>query len=131
MPATTARSDAATAPYQATYHGRPDQVSAVRAAVAAHLAGCPVSEDAVLIASEIATNAVRHSDSAGEFFSVRVYMQASWVWIECEDLGGQWQWQCQSDEDRPHGLSIVDALAEEWGVDGGPSGRVVWARLTW
>jgi hypothetical protein len=32
---------------------------------------------------------------------------------------------------RPHGLNIVDALAEEWGVDGGASGRVVWARLTW
>lgn len=129
MPATTARPDAATAHYQATYHGRPDQVSAVRAAVAAHLAGCPVTDDAVLIASEIATNAIRHSGSAGEFFSVRVYRHRGWVWIECEDLGGQWQ--CQSDEERPHGLSIVDALAEEWGVDGGTSGRVVWARLTW
>ena len=129
MPAAAAKPDAATAHYQAAYHGRPDQVSAVRAAVAAHLAGCPVSGDAVLIASEIATNAVRHSDSAGEFFSVRVYRHQGWVWIECEDLGGPWH--CQSDEDRPHGLSIVDALAEEWGVDGDTSGRVVWARLTW
>ena len=129
MPATTAKPAAATAHYQAAYHGRPDQVSAVRAAVAAHLAGCPVTDDAVLIVSEIATNAVRHSGSAGEFFSVRVTRHQGWVWIECEDLGGPWQ--CQTDEDRPHGLSIVDALAEEWGVDGGPSGRVVWARLTW
>ena len=129
MPATTARPDAATAHYHATYHGRPDQVSAVREEVAAYLGDCPVTDDAVLIVSEIATNAVRHSESASEFFSVRVYLHQGWVWLECEDLGGQWQ--CQTDEERPHGLSIVDALAEEWGVDGDTAGRVVWARLTW
>jgi anti-sigma regulatory factor (Ser/Thr protein kinase) len=129
MPASTARPDAATARYQATYHGRPDQVAMVRAAVAAHLADCPVTDDAVLVVSEIATNAIRHSGSAGEFFAVRVYRHRSWVWVECEDLGGPWHGQ--ADEERPHGLSIVDALAEEWGVDGGTSGRVVWARLTW
>ena len=129
MPATTAKPDTATAHYQATYHGRPDQVSTVRAAVAAHLGDCPVTDDAVLIMSEIATNAVRHSQSAGEFFSVRVYLYQASVWIECEDLGGQWHYR--ADEERPHGLSIVDALAEEWGVDGDTSGRVVWARLTW
>lgn len=129
MPATTARTHAATAHYQATFHGRPDQVSAVRAAVAAHLGDCPATADAVLVVSEIATNAVRHSGSAGEFFSVRVHLHKGWVWVECEDLGGPWE--CRSDEERPHGLSIVDALADEWGVDGGVSGRVVWARLTW
>jgi anti-sigma regulatory factor (Ser/Thr protein kinase) len=129
MPATTAKPDAATAHYQASYHGRPDQVARVRAAVAAHLEDCPAADDAVLVVSEIVTNAVRHSESAGEFFCVRVDRHPAWVWIECEDLGGPWQ--SQTDEERPHGLSIVDALAEEWGVDGDTSGRVVWARLTW
>jgi len=129
MPATTAKPTAATAHFQATYHGRPDQVGAVRSAVAAHLGDCPVTDDVVLIVSEIATNAVRHSGSAGEFFSVRVDVHPGWVWIECEDLGGPWR--CQTDEERAHGLSIVEALAREWGVDGDLSGRVVWARLTW
>lgn len=123
MPATAARPDAATAHYQATYHGRPDQVSRVRAAVAAHLGDCPVTADAVLIVSEIATNAVRHSGSAGEFFSVRVYRHQGRVWIGCEDLGGQWQ--CQSDEERPHGNPMT---VREHDVSGLTAGELERAR---
>jgi hypothetical protein len=184
--------------YQRIFHGRTDQVSHVRRDVAAHLDGCPAAADAILIASEIATNAIVffllgsrvaiatisghadlrpalfdhlllaaafcrtcetgqplskahqvqhgyhrtrrvreeivHTRSAGAFFTVRVELNrdsARILWIECEDLGGQWQ--RRADEDRPHGLSIVDALAGpgNWGIDGDASGRVVWARLQW
>lgn len=41
-----------------TYPGRADQVRHVRRAVAQHLAGCPAADDAVLIASELASNAI-------------------------------------------------------------------------
>ena len=125
---------AATSPatcYQRTFHGRADQVSQVRRDVAGHLDGCPLAADATLVVSELATNAIVHSRSAGEFFTVRVELHRDYAWIECEDLGGQWQ--CTPDEDRPHGLSIVDALAGRgnWGIDGDASCRVVWARLQW
>lgn len=53
------------------YPGRPDQVRDARRAVARHLAGCPALDDAVLITSELASNAVLHSASRGEFFTVR------------------------------------------------------------
>jgi len=58
----------------------------VRAAVARYLDGCPVADDAVLVVSEIAANAVLHSQSSGEFFTVRCELYPDYVWVECEDL---------------------------------------------
>ena len=115
--------------FTGTYPGRPDQVQDARRAVARHLAGCPVLDDAVLITSELASNAVLHSASRGEFFTVRAELHADYVWVETEDLGGPWR---SRGDDRPHGLDVVEALTgpDGWGTEtiaGG--GRVVWARL--
>jgi anti-sigma regulatory factor (Ser/Thr protein kinase) len=117
--------------YQKTYPGRADQVHQVRHDLSGYLRDCPVAHDAILIVSEIATNAVVHSESAGEFFTVRAELHGDdYLWLECEDLGGTWH--CKTDEDYPHGIGIVNALAGEdnWGVDGDHSGRVVWCRLS-
>lgn len=117
--------------YQRTFRGRADQVARVRREIAAHLDGCPAAADAVLIASELAANAVTHSASAGQFFTVRVEAYpGNYVWIECEDLGGQWH--CKPADDRPHGLDIIQALAgpDNWGTETSSDGdRIVWARL--
>jgi hypothetical protein len=121
---------AAAACYTGTYPGRPDQVRKVRAAVAGHLAGCPAADDAVLIVSEIVSNAIVHSGSAGEFFTVRVEVYPDYVWIECEGLGGTWH--CRPEDDRPHGLDVIQALAgpDNWGTETtGDGGRIVWVRL--
>jgi anti-sigma regulatory factor (Ser/Thr protein kinase) len=116
--------------YQRTFHGRADQVSQVRREIAHHLADCPVTDDAVLIVSEFATNSVAHSQSQGEFFTVRCEAHPEYVWVEVEDLGGPWQGK-QAD-DRPHGLDITEALTgpDNWGTETTSDGdRVVWARL--
>jgi anti-sigma regulatory factor (Ser/Thr protein kinase) len=116
--------------FTATCPGRPDQVRHARRAVARHLAGCAVADDAVLIVSELTSNAVLHSASRGEFFTVRAELHADYVWVEAEDLGGPWR--CQPADDRPHGLDVVQALAgpDGWGVETtSDGGRVVWARL--
>jgi anti-sigma regulatory factor (Ser/Thr protein kinase) len=76
--------------YQRTFHGQADQVARIRREIAAHLDGCPAAADAVLIASELAANAVTHSDSQGEFITVRCQAYPDYVWIEVEDLGGAW-----------------------------------------
>jgi serine/threonine-protein kinase RsbW len=112
------------------YPGRPDQVKQARRAVARHLAGCPVADDAVLIVSEMAANAIVHSASRGEFFTIRVEVHADYVWVEAEDLGGAWR--CGQPDGRPHGLDVIEALAgpDGWGVEpASDGGRVVWARL--
>jgi hypothetical protein len=57
--------------HTAIYPGRPDQLRHVRRAVASHLAGCTAAADAVLIASELAANAILHSRSRAGHFTVR------------------------------------------------------------
>ena len=57
--------------FTGVYLGRADQVQHARRAVARHLAGCPAADDAVLVVSELASNAIVHSASRGEFFTVR------------------------------------------------------------
>ncbi len=116
--------------YQRTFHGRADQVQQVRREIAAHLDGFPAAADAILIASELAGNAVTHSASAGEFFTIRCHACPDSVQIECEDLGGQWH--PRPADDRPHGLDIIEALTGpgNWGTQTTSGGdRIVWARL--
>jgi hypothetical protein len=122
----TAAAESATR-YQHTFDGRTDQVTQVRRQIAAHLDGCPVAADAILIASELAANAVLHSASAGEFFTVRCQAQPGHVWIEVQDLGGPWQ--PRPSGNHLHGLDIIQALAGpgNWGtrtIDDGD--RIVW-----
>ena len=121
-----------TADYAGVFRGRPAEVSRARGAVARYLAACPVADDVVLIASELAANAVVHSGSRGQFFAVRCALRGSSCLVEVEDCGGLWR-PGPRDPSRPHGLDLVDALAGpgNWGVAGDSSGRVVWAQLTW
>jgi len=117
--------------FQATYPGCPAEVGLARAEVARYLRGCPVVDDAILIVSELATNAVTHSASGQrDFFTVRAEWHDTYVFLEVEDAGGEWRLH-PSDPDRPHGLQMIEALTgiEGWGIDGSPLGRVVWARL--
>src|SRR5690349_2288302 len=90
-----------TARYAATFLGDPGQVGRVRAKMRTWLAGCPRADDAVLIASELSANAILHSASRGESFTVRAEVLRDCIWVEVEDLGGTWL--CRGREDRPHG----------------------------
>jgi hypothetical protein len=105
-------------------------MSRVRHEVAGYLGTCPVADDIVLIASELAANSVMHSASGGDFFTVRCETFGDSVRIECEDLGGPWH--RPRPDDRPHGLDIIQALTGpgHWGIETTSGGdRVVWARL--
>jgi anti-sigma regulatory factor (Ser/Thr protein kinase) len=116
--------------YQRTFHGRADQVSQVRRQLASWLADHPATDDAVLIARELAANAAIHSASVGEFFTIRVETYPTYVWVECEDLGGPWH--RKPGDGRPHGLDIIQALAgsDNWGTETtSDGGRIVWTRL--
>jgi len=113
-----------------TYPGRADQLHHVRRAVASHLAGCAAAADAVLVASELAANAIVHSRSRAGHFIIRTELHPDHVRIEAEDPGGPWR--RRQPDGRPHGLDMVEALTgpDGWGAEtttGG--GRIVWARL--
>jgi serine/threonine-protein kinase RsbW len=114
--------------FKGTFRGRAEEVRRVRRELAAYLADCPVAADLVLIADELAANAVLHSRSRGEFFRVRCELSAESVQVEVEDMGGPWR--TRRADDRPHGLDVVEALGAEWGtVTTADRTRVVWARL--
>jgi anti-sigma regulatory factor (Ser/Thr protein kinase) len=120
------------ASYQRAFPGRADQLSQVRREVAGYLGNCPVASDMVLIADELAANAIVHSRSRGATFTVCCQLTPGVARIEVEDLGGPWR-PCAPD-DRPHGLDIVQALTgpDGWGTQlTGTGGRTAWARLTW
>ena len=116
--------------YTGTYPGRPDQIQRARKDVVRHLAGHPATDDAVLITSELASNAILHSHSKSQSFTVRAEIFPGYLRLEVEDLGGPWNLRPR-DAGRPHGLDVVEALTgpDNWGVAGGQAGRVVWCRL--
>ena len=117
----------------ATYPGSAEHISAVRADLRALLGDCPVFDDVMLCASEVATNAVLHSHSGlpGGTFAVRATISAGhYVRIDVEDDGGPWT-PAVSDPTRSHGLDIIRALASEWGIDGDQTHRTVWVIFDW
>lgn len=116
-----------------TYPGTPDQIANVRADLRALLAGCPIADDVILCASELAANAALHSESRlpGASFTVQVEIYpGDYAWIEVEDSGGTWT-AAAPNVTRGHGLDIIQALASDWGIDGSQTGRVVWTRIDW
>jgi anti-sigma regulatory factor (Ser/Thr protein kinase) len=116
-----------------TFPASPDQVAHARQFLSRFLADCPLADDALLICSELATNAILHSESRlpGGWFAVRAEVRdGDYVWLEVEDQGGRWA-EDDSSEEGGRGLEIVAMLADYWDVRGDDTARVVCARLDW
>ena len=115
-----------------TIPGRPEHVREARAFVAKALGELhPALDDAVLLASELVTNAVMHSSSRcpGGTVAVQVAESDHGVRIEVADEG--------SDLSTPvvrgdvyasdgHGLFLVQTLADQWGYRRSSDGTTVW-----
>ena len=128
---TTTAAAAGTRRHIGTYPAEPRQVGLARAALAGWLGGGPQAYEAILVASEFATNAVLHSASRhGGAFTLRAEVSRDRLRIEVEDAGGPWR-DGLRDDGRPHGFDVVAAIAGpgNWGTDGDARGRVAWARF--
>ncbi|MEV5198411.1 ATP-binding protein [Streptomyces sp. NPDC053720] len=92
--------------------------------------GCELSEDAAVIVSELAANAVLHGLVPGRDFELRLIALADTLRIEVSDARGE-----RGPEVRPSrpgaesgfGLRLVAALATSWGVKDRVVGKTVWA----
>jgi anti-sigma regulatory factor (Ser/Thr protein kinase) len=86
-------------------------------------------DDAVLLVSELATNAVQHAHGSFEVL-VRTD-EDQHVWIGVADGSDEVPVLHDTDpkRDRGRGLGIVDRLATAWGVDRRVRGKVVWFTL--
>lgn len=117
---TPANSTAAPRTSTVTYPGAVDQARNVRAHLRPLLVGCPVADDVLLCASELAANAALHSRSArpGGTITIRAEVRPlEHVLIEVHDDGGPWPEHLrypQPDAERPHGLDVIAALVADW-----------------
>lgn len=90
----------------------------------------PLIDPALLVASELAANAVTHADSA---FRIQLSLTARTLRIDVVDFGdGTPEPQPPSTTDEHgRGLLLIDALTTAWGIEEGPQhGKLVWAELS-
>lgn len=115
----------------------PASVGAARRKVRELLGAWSVGDDAVdnalLVTSELVTNALTHT--ASERIVCRLRLSAGRLHVEVEDenRGGTLPYQRMPgpDEQCGRGLLLVGILSSDWGVRDAPhgSGRIVWAEL--
>jgi serine/threonine-protein kinase RsbW len=118
---------------ESTYPGAAEHVRTVRADLRPLLHDCPIADEVILCASELAANAALHSNSRlpGGTFTVRMIVsRGDFVRIEVKDNGGHWM-PASDNTSGHHGLDIVGALADKWGTDGNHAMRTTWAIFTW
>jgi anti-sigma regulatory factor (Ser/Thr protein kinase) len=103
---------------------------ATRAAVAAWQLGHLVDE-AVLLVSELVTNAVEHAGPGGSATVLRLEYGDGWLRIEVHDASPHAPRPRTPDwlDESGFGLMLVDALAAKWGVQQTGEGKAVWAEL--
>ncbi len=116
------------------FPGTPQQVGAARRFVASLLGGSPFCEDAVVVVSELFTNALLHTDSGkpGGLVVVQVTRWLLGVRVAVTDQGSAKQpvvGDGQSCCEGGRGLYLVSHLAEHLGWHDDPSGRTICAIL--
>lgn len=118
-----------------TFDGRAECVADVRRFTVKALGDSPGVELVELVASELAGNAVQHSDSGqpGGQFTVHLASFADRWKVRIDDAGGMTEpcvRDAEADRDEAgRGLALVAALSSHWGVVGDHYARAVWAEI--
>ena len=89
-----------------------------------------MEEAAILIVSELVTNAVRHARET-DVVEVDLHVTRTCLRIEIQDSDRHWpQPRIPGGfEESGFGFVLVDALADKWGVRETTAGKAVWAEL--
>lgn len=118
--------------WEYTYPGTDKQVGYVRAALRPLLRDCPIADDVILVMSELAANAVRHSASrepGGTFTARLLHVPGDYILGEIEDGGSSWDGNLVGSARDASGLLVVLNLASACGVVQDGQKRVVWFRI--
>lgn len=102
---------------------------ATRDALATWRLAC-MEESAVLLVSELVTNAVQHA-RGGDAITLELQAAGTWLRIEVADADPRWP-QPRTPvgfDGSGFGLVLVDSLAGKWGVRETATGKAVWAEL--
>jgi anti-sigma regulatory factor (Ser/Thr protein kinase) len=115
-----------------TIPGRPEHVREARAFVAKALGELhPALDNAVLLTSELVTNAVMHSTSrcVGGTISIVIVEAGGGTRIEVADEGSELSSPVVRGDvyaSDGHGLFLVQTLADQWGYLRDDRGTIVW-----
>lgn len=117
-----------------TWEGVPERLADIRQYLRHILGDVDGGDDVVLVASELAANAIRHSKSggAGGSFVLQVAAFTDCWHVRVDDQGGPSSPMLEDVKDTDEsgrGLPMVAALARAWGTLGGNAGRTVWAEV--
>lgn len=88
-----------------------------------------MTEDAVLLVSELVGNAVRHTGA--RVFGLRMKRRRGWIRVEVRDpsRGLPCLMPVQEMDLSGRGLFLVDKLSDRWGVDLLPRGKTTWFEM--
>lgn len=88
-----------------------------------------LTEDAVLLVSELVGNAVRHTGA--RVFGLRMRRRRGWMRVEVRDpsRGLPCLMPVQEMDISGRGLFLVDRLSDRWGVDLLPRGKTTWFEM--
>jgi anti-sigma regulatory factor (Ser/Thr protein kinase) len=88
------------------------------------------SSDAVLVISELVTNALRHG--LGEIVARTALTDGGMLYLSVTDSGEELPELQPVDASRVGGvgLHIVDRLSSQWGISPFPGGKTVWATMS-
>jgi anti-sigma regulatory factor (Ser/Thr protein kinase) len=112
-----------------TYPGQLEQGQQVRAALRSFLAACPVADEVITVAWELAANACLYSNSrkpGGQFGMTIHDFTSDYVYAEVRDQGGTWDANLSQAAESPHGLYLMQQIATTYGAAGGRRGWIIW-----
>jgi hypothetical protein len=95
---------------------------------------CPARDDVISVATELGSNALRHTASGdGGWFAVEITWQEPVVRVGVADGGSPAEPRVIEDPDGEHGrgLLLVRGLSLRTGVTGDRHARLVWAEVAW
>lgn len=117
-----------------TFDGVPERLADVRERVRQIVGDVDGVDDVVLVASELATNAIRHSASGepGGSYELQVVALSDAWHVRIGDQGPRRSPnptdKLDADE-AGRGMAVVAGLARSWAVIGNSAGRTVWAEI--
>lgn len=110
--------------------GEERQLRVLRHWLASMLPDCPARADVISVATELASNAIRHTASGrGGWFAVEITRYRTAVRVLIADQGGQAEPHVIDDPaaEGGRGLLLVRGLSVRTGIAGDQRGRLVWA----
>jgi serine/threonine-protein kinase RsbW len=120
--------------WRRVFPGEARELAALRRFLAVLLPECAARDDVMCVATELSSNALRHTVSGrGGRFAVEIVWDTAAVHLAVSDGGAPSGPRVVDDprQENGRGLLLVRALSRSCGACGDQRGRVVWADVPW